>query len=74
VLRSCDVETYPNVPNPTIVEVKFVPVIVPPELIYPMVPRPLTVDCKVESKTGDEIRVVVPADKYPAVPRPRTVD
>jgi hypothetical protein len=31
--------------------------------MYPEVPNPLTVDWRVESKTGEEIRVVVPADK-----------
>jgi predicted RNA-binding protein with PUA domain len=37
------------------------------------VPNPLNVDCKVVSKKGEEMRVVVPADKYPAVPNPLTV-
>jgi hypothetical protein len=52
------------------VEIKLV---VPAER-YPAVPNPLTVDCKVESNTGEEMRVVVPAERYPKVPSPLTVD
>jgi hypothetical protein len=41
---------------------------------YPKVPKPLVVDCRVKSKKGEEIRLVVPAERYPKVPKPLAVD
>ena len=48
------------------VEVRFVPVIAAPELTYPIVPSPCTVDCKENISCVEET--------YPAVPNPLTVD
>ena len=44
-------EIYPNVASPTVVDVRFVPVMAAPELTYPADPNPATVDIKDDSNT-----------------------
>ncbi len=70
--------TYPNVPNPSVVDVRFVDVTSPeppPFMleIYPRVPNPFTVEIKEDSKR-EVLTILESEDRYPKVPNPIVVD